>query len=210
MPENPTVLWASTRPGRDHRGFEQAEALRHGDLAGHADGRDLAVLNHHHAVLIGGPAIVWTVLPRTAICADAVEHEQRDERRKASRRRTCFRMNSFIAHLPACMLSKQHEIGRLRTAGAESADGVQVIARVAAIEDLHAVDPGFERLAVDAQRIAVQDGEVGVLAGLERADAILQAEHFGSGQRQRSQGSGPRHAGPHGQGRRCGGRRASR
>ena len=56
-------------------------------------------------------------------------------------------------------------------AGAEAAGRVQAVLRVAAVEHLLALDPGLQHVRVDAERVAREHHEVGVLALLERADA---------------------------------------
>ena len=80
-------------------------------------------------------------------------------------------------------------VGFLLVAGAVAADGVEPVVRVGAVEDFLAVDPSFEDLGVDAEGIAGEDDEVGVLAGFERADAVGEVEDFRAGEGDGLEGS---------------------
>ena len=69
------------------------------------------------------------------------------------------------------MVSVAAEVGGLVVAGAEAALCIETVERVFAVEALDALDPRLKDLRVDAERVAVEDHEVGVLARFERADA---------------------------------------
>ena len=65
------------------------------------------------------------------------------------------------------------EVGLGGSAGTESANGEEVIIRGCEVEDLLAFDERLLDDGVDAEGVAVEDNEVGVFAGFERADALL-------------------------------------
>jgi hypothetical protein len=87
-----------------------------------------------------------------------------------------------------------------RAAGAIAAVGDQAIALLFEVEHLLSFDPGLQDPRVDAQRVARQDDEIGILARLEGADAAAEIEHFGRGQGDRLEPCPARHAGAHPEG----------
>lgn len=71
------------------------------------------------------------------------------------------------------------EVGLGGSAGTESANGEEVIIRGCEVEDLLAFDERLLDDGVDAEGVAVEDNEVGVFAGFERADAVVEFEDLG-------------------------------
>ena len=69
--------------------------------------------------------------------------------------------------------------------GAVAPHGVQIILRVGTIEGFLPIDPRFQHVRIDAQRIGVQDHKIRILPRRERANPIGQVQHLGPGDRQR-------------------------
>ncbi len=70
----------------------------------------------------------------------------------------------------------RHEGGCLVVTGPVAAHGVKPVFGIGPVEYFLALDPCFEWMGVDAERVAREYEEVGILARLEGADTIGEVE----------------------------------
>lgn len=80
-------------------------------------------------------------------------------------------------------------------AGTVATLGEEAILRVFEVEDLLALDVGFEDAGVDGKGVTGEEDEVGLLAGFEGADGLVEVEHLGSGEGECFEGFFAGHAG---------------
>ena len=134
-----------------------------------ADGGDLSVADEN-----------CSVLDRCA--ADGIDFSagDRDRLRRCGRSGDCDRCDT---RRKSAQDFRFHVSHRLFPDGvryeAKLEIGAPLLARIEAVEEQRAVDPDLLGARVDAERIARPEHDVGVLAGLERADLVVEAERPG-------------------------------